>query len=285
MSIFRYAPTRLDKKTKPLDKAKFDIITGSPQVTMYCDAAREADSRGDRQAYEANKLQLPVAFYCGFNDKGKREKEYLTPTQFYMIDIDHARMPAREIWQDLLVEKMQAKFDKLDITDATREKGPLKYWGIVLAHETPSNGLRIIARCTMQFTTLKEHIEWFGEMFHVEDYGDNDTVVNDLSRCSFMVKKDWIIYENPEMWEAEAEGFPILPEAGGSAPESGEVRRGLNEGKNVALPEITDQMRNFEFNGKRCAEIAEEFIIDQGGVPIEGLRHAFYNDLVSGILR
>lgn len=276
MSIFRYASTRLDKKTKPLDKAKFDIITGSPQVAMNCDAAREADGRGDKQAYEANKYQLPVAFYCGFNDKGKREKEYLTPTQFYMIDIDHAKMPAREIWQDLLVEKMQAKFDKLDITEATREKGPLKYWGIVLAHETPSNGLRIIARCTMQFTTLKEHIEWFGEMFHVEDYGDNDTVVNDLSRCSFMVKKDWIIYEDPTMWEAVAEAFPILPEAG-AATESEETK---TSAENTKLPEITDKMRNFEFHGKRVNEIAEEYIIDQGGVPAEGQRHTFYNDLV-----
>lgn len=270
MSIFRYASTRLDKKTKPLDKAKFDTITSSPQVTMYCDAAREADGRGDKQAYEANKLQLPVAFYCGFNDKGKREKEYLTPTQFYMIDIDHAKMPAREIWQDLYGKKMQAKFDQMDITEATREKGALKYWGIVLVHETPSNGLRIIARCIMPFTTLKEHIGWFGETFHLGDYGKIDTVVNDLSRCSFMVKKDWIIYEDSTMWEAEAEVSPIVPEGGG-----GSLPRDT-----AKLPEITDKMRNFEFHGKRVAEIAEEYITDLGGVPEEGLRHQFYNDLV-----
>ena len=287
MSIFRYASTRLDKKSKPLDKAKFDIITSSPQVTMYCDAARAASERGDKEAYEANKFQLPVAFYCGFNDKGKREKEYLTPTQFYMIDIDHARMPAREIWQDLSVEKMQAKFDKLDITDATRAKGALKYWGIALVHETPSNGLRIIARCIMQFTSLKEHIEWFGEMFQLADYGDNDTVVNDLSRCSFMVKKDWIIYEDSTMWEAEAEVSPIVPEggSGGSGGSRGQVHDLPTGRQDHAtcphdLPEITEKMRNFECHGKRVAEIAEEFITDQGGVPEEGQRHAFYNDLV-----
>lgn len=291
MSIFRYARTRLDKTTKPLDKAKFDTITSDRQVIMYCDAAREADARGDKEAYEANKYQLPVAFYCGFNDKGKREQESLTPTQFFMIDIDHARIPAREIWQDLMVEKMQAKFDKLDITDATREKGPLKYWGISLVHETPSNGLRIIARCTMQFTTLKEHIEWFGEYFRLADYGRNDTVVNDLSRCSFMVKRDWIIYEDPAMWEAEAEGFPILPEgAAGSRGSWGQVHDLPTGRQDQAtcphdlpprdLPEITDKMRNFEYHGKRVAEIAEEYVIDLGGVPEEGQRHAFYNDLV-----
>lgn len=276
MSIFRYASTRLDKKTKPLDKAKFDAITSDRQVTMYCDAARAASERGDKAAYEANKYQLPVAFYCGFNDKGKREKEFLTPTQYYMIDIDHARMPAREIWQDLYVEKMLNRFDKLDITEATREKGALAYWGIALVHETPSNGLRIIARCTMQFTTLKEHIEWFGEYFHLADYGDNDTVVNDLSRCSFMVKKDWIIYEDPTMWETQAEVYPILPEAGAAQ----ETEQKKTSAESAKLPEITDKMRNFEFNGKRCAEIAEAYITDKGGVPKEGLRHSFYNDLV-----
>ena len=285
MSIFRYASTRLDKKTKPLDKKRFDAITGDRQVTMYCDAAREADQRGDTEAYEANKYQLPVAFYCGFNDKGRRDKESLTPTQFYMIDIDHTKMPAREIWQDLYENKMQARFDKLDITDATRAKGPLEYWGIVLVHETPSNGLRIIARCTMQYTTLKEHIEWFGAMFRLEDYGKNDTVVNDLSRCSFMVKKDWIIYEDPTMWEAEAEGFPILPEGGSQVSQSGGQAPGTESSEPVPhdcakLPQITEAMRNFEFNGKLCSKIAEEYIIDKGGVPIEGLRHGFYNDLI-----
>lgn len=276
MSIFRYASTRLDKKTKPLDKAKFDAITSDRQVIMYCDAARAADERGDKAAYEANKYQLPVAFYCGFNEKGKREKGCLTPTQYYMIDIDHAKLPAREIWQDLYGQKMLSRFEKLDITEATREKGALAYWGIALVHETPSNGLRIIARCTMQFTTLKEHIEWFGEYFHLEDYGKNDTVVNDLSRCSFMVKKDWIIYEDPTMWEAQAEVYPILPEAGAVK----ETEQKKTSAESAKLPEITDKMRNFEFNGKRCAEIAEEYVIDQGGVPEEGLRHGFYNDLI-----
>lgn len=122
MSIFRYASTRLDKKTKPLDKAKFDAITSDRQVIMYCDAARAASERDDKAAYEANKYQLPVAFYCGFNEKGKREKECLTPTQYYMIDIDHAKLPAREIWQDLYQNKMLNRFAELDITDATRAR-------------------------------------------------------------------------------------------------------------------------------------------------------------------
>ena len=274
MSIFRYCKSRTGKITKPLDKATFDAIKKDDLVRLHCDAAREADERGDEEAYEKNKIQLPVAFYCGFNTKGKREKEYLTPTQFYMIDIDHAKMPAREIWKDIWQNKMLPKFmEQGGIKDYA---AVMNYFRVYLVHETPSNGLRIILKCKEDFSTLKEHIEWFGREFSLQDYGKLDTVVNDLSRCSFMVKEDWIIYENPEWWNAEVEAFPIVPEAGDTT-ETEEKKSGTD---NAKLPEITDKMRNFEFHGKRVNEIAQEYIIDQGGVPAEGQRHAFYNDLV-----
>ena len=282
MSIFRYCKSRTGKITKPLDKVTFDAIKKDDLVRLHCDAAREADERGDEEAYEKNKIQLPVAFYCGFNTKGKREKEYLTPTQFYMIDIDHAKMPAREIWKDIWQNKMLPKFmEQGGIKDYA---AVMNYFKVYLVHETPSNGLRIILKCKEDFSTLKEHIEWFGREFSLQDYGKLDTVVNDLSRCSFMVKEDWIIYENPELWNAEVEAFPIVPEAG-AATQSGGQAPGAEPSEPVPhdsakLPVITDKMRNFEFHGKRVNEIAQEYIIDQGGVPAEGQRHAFYNDLV-----
>ena len=70
----------------------------------------------------------------------------------------------------------------------------LDFFGVKMAHETPSGGLRLIVKCTRDFTTLKEHIEWFHDYLDLSDYGKLDTVVNDLSRASFMVKKDWMIY-------------------------------------------------------------------------------------------
>ena len=62
MSIFRYCKSRTGKITKPLDKATFDAIKKDDLVRLHCDAAREADERGDEEAYEKNKIQLPVAF-------------------------------------------------------------------------------------------------------------------------------------------------------------------------------------------------------------------------------
>ena len=254
MSVFRYAANRLETETKELTPDIFEAISNDPQVVMHCDYARA--NVGNKKVYEANKYQLPVAFYCGYNTEGKREAEFLTPTQLFMIDIDHAKISAREIWEDLYNKKMTEEFE-----------------AIKMAHETPSGGLRLIVKCTRDFTTLKEHIEWFHNYFDLSDYGKLDSVVNDLSRASFMVKKDWMIYMAEDFFDYEPADHPIVKVSESSSSSS-------SKGKKVELPEITPEMRNITYGGKLVSEIAKEFIIDQGGVPEEGLRHGFYNDLV-----
>lgn len=278
MSVFRYAANRLETETKELTPEIFEVISNDQQVVMHCDYARA--NVGNKKVYEANKYQLPVAFYCGYNTEGKREAEFLTPTQLFMIDIDHAKISAREIWEDLYNKKMTEKFEV--IKESAEECGAkidglngsvLDFFGIKMAHETPSGGLRLIVKCTRDFTTLKEHIEWFHNYFDLSDYGKLDSVVNDVSRASFMVKKDWMIYLAEDFFDYEPADHPIVKVSESSSSSS-------SKGKKVELPEITPEMRNITYGGKLVSEIAKEFIIDQGGVPEEGLRHGFYNELV-----
>lgn len=278
MSVFRYAANRLETETKELTPEIFEAITNDPQVVMHCDHARE--NVGNKKVYEANKYALPVAFYCGYNKDGRREAEYLTPTQMFMIDIDHAKMSAQEIWADLYNGKMISKFEL--IKEDAEECGAkvdglhgsvLDFFGIKMVHETPSGGLRLIVQCTRDFTTLKEHIEWFMNYFDLSDYGKLDTVVNDLSRASFMVKKDWMIYIAKDFFDYTPADHPILQPTLTTSVEK-------SKGGKAGLPEITDEMRNISYGGKHVSDIAKEYIIDLGGVPEEGLRHGFYNDLV-----
>ena len=278
MSVFRYAANRLETETKELTPEIFEVISNDQQVIMHCDYARA--NVGNKKVYEANKLQLPVAFYCGYNTEGKREAEYLTPTQLFMIDIDHAKISAREIWNDLYMEKMIPKFER--IKEDAEECGAkldvfncsvLDFFGVKMAHETPSGGLRLIVKCTRDFTTLKEHIEWLHDYLDLSDYGKLDRVVNDLSRASFMVKKDWMIYMAEDFFDYEPADHPIVKVSESSSSSS-------SKGKKVDLPEITPEMRNIKYGDKLVSEIAKEYIIDQGGVPEEGLRHGFYNELV-----
>lgn len=256
MIPFRYCVLKTDLKTKPLNEKVFEAITTDAFVVSHCDAARKAKETGDDAAYENNKGQLPMIFWCGFNKKGKREADALTPTQYYIMDIDHARMPAKEIWADI-----QSKFKPDE-------------WGIRLAHETPSNGLRLVCEAIQDFDTIEAHQKWLAEKLDLGQYGDVDGVVKDLSRGSFMVKHDWILFLDKRIWTAGLRDYPILKTDGQSSD-----GQDMPKGK-VMLPEITDEMRHFKLEGKLVSEIANEYIIDQGGIPAEGLRHAFYNDLV-----
>ncbi len=282
MINFRYVGLKTDKKTKPLSKQVFEAIITDAYVQSHCLAAREANKKGDKEAYENNKGQLPMIFWCGYNLKGERAKECLTPTQHFIIDIDHAKIEASQIWQNMCVDMAQDGVSKDKIVDA---------YGIRLVHETPSGGLRLVVRAKKPFQTIEEHQKDFTEAFRLADYGDVDTVVKDLSRGSFMVCQEWILFQDANLFDPnQTEDGPITAEANGGANSSPEAADDKDDKKSnaeksktpakVMLPEITDEENNFCFEGKRVAEIANEYIIDQGGIPEEGLRHGFYNELI-----
>ena len=274
MINFRYASLKTDKTTKPLNLKTFRNIVEDSNVKMYCLAARKAKETGAKDTYEANKGHLPLIFWSGYNLEGKREAQWLTPTQHFIIDIDHAKISGREIWAKLCSE--------LD-EDESKRPEKCREFGIRLVHETPSGGLRIVVRATQSFPTIEEHQKWFNEKFNLTRFGDFDTKVKDLARGSFMVTLEWILYWDSLLFsEGESEEGPITAEAmngyTGNPVEDTE-KKSTGTAKS-SLPEITNKERDFAYEGKKVSEIAEEYIIDQGGVPEEGSRHGFYNDLI-----
>ena len=103
-----------------------------------------------------------------------------TPTQYFYIDIDHPKMPAKEIWNQIILN-MQSIFDKEIDGSTPHDLDVRKYYGVRLVHETPSGGLRIVILATQQFTSVEEHIKWFAEKFYLSSFGDVDYVVHDLA--------------------------------------------------------------------------------------------------------
>lgn len=273
MSNFRYVPKKTDTKTKPLDRKQFWAIANDPRVKETCINARKANEAGDDTVYDMHKSKLPLAFWCGFNTKGVRTADALTPTQFFIIDIDHANRPARAIWQQFLADQRTAYVEDHPDEAQQSDEVCLRYWGVMLAHETPSGGLRMVLKATRQYQTIAEHQTWLNEQFSLSQYGDFDKVVKDLSRGSFMVMAEWIIYEDAQLWVDVDTAFPITADA--QAPLAATASA---DPKDVPVP--TDAEKNHMYEGKRVAEIAEAYIKDKGGVPTTGLRHAFYNALV-----
>lgn len=272
MEKFRYIQNKTRTKSLPLDEAQFDAIATDMHLAYICDEARKAKLDGDADEYDKQKGELPLAFWIGYNKDGKRAADKQTPTQYFYIDIDHPKMEPKPMWNEIIVN-MEQVFAKEKTSEDDLSIDIRKRYGIRLVHETPSGGLRIVILATQDFKSVEEHIKWFAEKFHLSAFGDVDTVVHDLARGSFMVKADWILYYDRALFTEEPPKKPIT--RGGS---DAAATDGGTEAK--TLPEITEEQRNFKFGDKLVREIAEEYLLDQGGVPEEGLRHPFYNDLV-----
>lgn len=255
MSNFRYIDNRNSKVTHVMNRETMIKLMSSDFVKQQCAICRAHDKKS--KAYEDAKCKLPAALWLGFDPDGSRLKERMIPTGYFFIDLDKMSEDPRKVF-NLFKESVDGK---------------LKELGVAFVHETPSRGLRIVCRAVQDFTYVSEHLDWMLTQFDFTQYGDYDKIVKDLSRISFLVDVDWIIYEDQELLWDHIFTHSILN------PDREDVKAVANP-KPAKLPEITDKERNFEFEGKRVAEIAEEYIIDQGGVPEQGLRHAFYNDLI-----
>ena len=269
---FRYVQNKKQTKTLPLSLQQFDAISKDMHLAYICDEARKAKEEGRGEDYEKFKGDLPLAFWIGYNKDGKRAANLQTPTQYFYIDIDHPKQPASEIWNNIVMD-MQTAFEEEEEGSSCACVDVRNYYGIRLVHETPSGGLRIVMKATQDLPSVEEHIKWFAEKFHLNRLGDVDCVVHDLARGSFMVKSDWHLYFNQALFSEEPENMYIKKGSSDSVPAS-------SGDSSKLLPELTEEQKNFKFSGKLVSEIAKEYIIDQGGVPEEGLRHAFYNDLV-----
>ena len=272
MEKFRYVQNKQQTKSLPLTEAQFDAISTDMHLAYICDEARKAKLEGIAEEYDKQKGELPLAFWIGYNKDGKRAADAQTPTQYFYIDIDHPKMGAKEIWHNIIIDMNQA-YTLTRTTDTDMNAEIIKYYGVRLVHETPSGGLRIVLLATQGFESVEDHIKWFSILFNLSRYGDVDTVVHDLARGSFMVKSDWILYYDRALFSEEPPKKPIT-KGGSDAPAAD------GEAAGKTLPEITEKQKNFKFGEKLVREIAEEYILDQGGVPEEGLRHPFYNDLI-----
>ena len=268
MSKFRYLSRKTDKTSKELTQAVFEKIIDSESVKSTCLEARKAFEAGEKDRYDMLKGNLPLAMWQGYNEKGVRDKAKQTPTQYFMIDIDHAKYPTEYIWRE---------FVKFVMKKAGKEEwdaDEMKKTGVRIFRQTPSGGTRIIVKATKNFASIQEHQEWFIGMWGLSEYGDLDGVVYDFSRTDYLVCREWIKYYDPAIFTEEVDFFPITRDGK-------EAKDVANDGENSdKIPEITDEMRNLKLGNKLISEIAEEWVAYQGGVPEEGQRHAFYNELV-----
>lgn len=231
-----------------------DNILKAPKWNEQIDKYRET---GDKTL----KASLPSINFVG-RSTTTRKASAMTPTQLFMIDIDHCE-DARGAWQKM--------FDQVGnewICD-----------NVMLAHLSPSLGIHIIFK-QQGFPTLIENMDYVNNIFDFGQYGEYDTKVKDFSRVSFAFKHDELLFENAMLYlETEPDlGNVLKNEFQVSGSKFHEVQGGKGD-----VPVLTDEEKekfdNVEWRGIKVKKILDTYI-EAYGEPSEGEIHNYYNELV-----
>lgn len=207
------------------------------------------------------KASLPAICFTG-RSTTTRQASAMTPTQLFMIDIDHCEDP-RGSWQKI--------FNSVG-----------KYWiydNVMLAHITPSGkGMHIIFK-QQGFPTLIENMDHVNDMFNFSQYGEYDTKVKDFSRVSFSFKYDELLFENAMLY------LETEPDLGDVLVNDYKDEDSSKQKKHDDCPELTEEQiakfKEVEWRGQKVLPILETYINEQG-TPKEGDGeiHNYYNELV-----
>lgn len=248
----RYVP---GVQASPLDKEVFESLLVREDIKEKC----EAIANGDKE----KKTELPAVTWCGRTRTGSRKADDMDPTGYYLLDIDHVENP-REAWAEI-VTGMTERMENPDTL------------GLRLVHITPSGkGLRIVARFTQKFPTLIEHMNWLCRQLGAYAYGDFDEVVKDISRLSFMVGKENVLFVSEKLFTEEVTETPLdLTQMA----QTSTTRKSI--APVVEQKEANEAYADFTFNGFKIKEIAERYVEHFfNGEVQEGRKHAAYNQMV-----
>lgn len=247
-----------NKSVKPVTswKSLADMYNFLEENTNIKKTCEEIAKTGDKSL----KDKLPAMMPMGTVGDLTRKKENCTPTGLVMIDIDGKSLLVKgEVTK--WVEKMKPELERLYVR---------------LVHITPSGkGLRLLVCCHAD--GMEETIERCVHDLKLDSYGKVDPACKDLSRLSYLVPADYIIYteglfdEVPEVSIEQMNQYKI----------TGTTEKFSNE--NAKIGEILandEHLKNFSYNNFSLAQIVKDYISETGGEPVEGTRHTFYNNLV-----
>lgn len=242
-----------------LDDESFNFIVRDKKVGELCKAYQEGDSSA--------KSQLPAFCWTGVCREGTtRAISNMEPSYLYMVDIDHCE----DVW---------AAWSEIE---ALTGDDIYTAFGVRLVHITPSGkGLRFVCECKEKYPTLKEHMEWLCMVLNLDKYGDFDSCVKDVSRLSFAVPENYILYRSNSLF-ADPENKPI---EGAANSELQEDVTATKSADGIADDDIEmhkaeyEGYKQFTYKGNLLTTIIDKYV-EVYGEPSDGERHNFYNQMV-----
>ena len=247
-----------NKSVKPTTSWKsladmFNFLEENSDIKKVCD---EIARTGDK----SKKDKLPAMMPMGTVGDLTRSKENATPTGLVMIDIDGTTPLDVAILKEY-IEKMKAELERLYVR---------------LVHITPSGrGLRLLVCCHAD--GMEETIERCVHNLKLDAYGKVDPACKDLSRLSYLVPADYILYTEGLFDEVPEISLQMMKQY----KVTGTTEKFSNEKTQVGEIFANDEhLKDFKYNDFPLAQIVEDYIKETGGEPVEGTRHTFYNNMV-----
>ena len=267
----------VSQPAEDFDAVKFGQITRHPSLKRICDRILQAGDNHDEVS--RLKRQLPAVTWQAWQPEGEmRSAQKCEPNGLFMIDVDHVDDP-RGLYERIKTEQENWKKDV-----------------IMLAHVTPSGkGLRIVAKRYNATMSIPDCQEVFCSHYGIEC----DKAVKDVSRLSFLVPWDYILYfdeaifEDADPEEAYQTAYPQpLPKGGEADSPLGES--GVAAGGVAAGGVVTQKMSAREtdprsgsaplpsggagdgllFHNIPIKDIVSEVVERTGGAPVVGERNS-----------
>lgn len=226
-----------------------DFLLASSDPTVIS-IHKEIASTTDKERIGELKKKLPIITWQAFFP-GKRLNKEAQPSGLYILDIDHVENP-REIWTKIISKR--------------------KEYGIVFASITSSqHGLRLVAKCREDMSSIPECQRWLSEQIGVEF----DEACKDWARSSYVVPAEYHLYMEGTLFSEQPTEKMIYDVQRAYEPNT-EMDEALQG--NFDFEEGTDQREGLfggpkEYKGIPYSKICEEWLRLTGGEPEEGERN------------
>ena len=248
------------------------------------------------------KSQLPAMMPMGMVGEKTRKKENCVPTGLVMVDVD-GPLPLPSSERALSSVAPDSATSSCPVSSLATPRGEERPCGerggeflsreemlgwvekmapelekmqVVMVHITPSGrGLRLLVHCHAD--GMEATVKRLEEALNLGEFGHVDPACKDLSRLSYLVPAEYIVYEKGLFDEVPA----VSVEAMRRLQWTGTAEKHSNESRQVGeVMENDERCKDFEYNGYRVADIAREYVASTGGDPAGGTVHTFYNELI-----
>jgi len=264
----------------PLTPEIWDQLIDSPEVKNICEriAALDETAADYAERKQALKKRLPIIIpHAASFQNGKRVSADAVPSGLAMLDVDHINQP--KAWFDRFAERVKT-------ANAVRPSFGLKDFLMenkiyLVAITASGKGLRVIGE-RLQGESIEAAQMRMAKVLGIREY---DAVTKDLARASYVVPREYVLYEDREgLFSDLTFGAPDKEGKAGYNPAS------TNETL-LALPAYEEEPasnagltdKGLMYRGIAYSDIVQQLLIAMGNCDgaVQGERNTVYFSLAN----